>query len=529
VIVKTAALDSYAITSNVATVTEGNTVAFTVTGPNGTLYWTNSGGTTAADFTDGLNEGSFVISGGTGTFTRTLVWDMVTEGAETIGVNIRVNSNVGSIVAAKTISVTDTSITPTYSIASNIAGAYMYETDTVRFTVNTTSILNGYTLYYTIAGNVSAADLATGSLSGSFTINNNQGFVDVRPVSDAADAYETLQLQVRTGSTSGTVVASSSTYSVLEYAAYPSSFTYMILAGGGGGGGYGGGGGGAGGYIYTSSALAAATTFPVTIGGGGSGGTTGATAGSGSPSTFNGMTAVGGGGGGSNWNSPNPANAGASGGSGGGGSGNSNVLNNGASGGSGTGGQGYAGGSGSNQGVGPGVPLGGGGGGAGGSGYNGKQFSNEGGQGGIGATNVMLAAIPYGSYNAGTGPHVVAGSYTGYYVGGGGGGRTASFGAAPNYDPVGGWAIHGGGSGCRLGPNSIADAPGGYGGGGGGGGFGNATNVGGDGQGSYGGPGGSGAVIIGYSGKQVATGGSVVQKNGMTYHIFTSTGNFITL
>lgn len=529
VIVKTAELASYTITSNVATVTEGNTVAFTVTGANGTLYWTNNGGTTGADFTDGLNEGTVVISGGTGTFTRTLVWDMLTEGTETIGMNIRTGSNVGSVVAATTVSVTDSSITPTYNISANIAGSYMYETDTIRFTVNTTSILNGYTLYYTIAGNISAGDLSSGSLSGSFTVNNNQGTVHIQPISDASDPYETLQLQIRTGSTSGTIVASSGTYSVLEYAAYPTSFSYMVLGGGGGGGGYGGGGGGGGGYIFTSSALSAGTNFPVTVGAGGSGGTNGTTGGAGSPSTFNGLTAVGGGGGGSNWNSPTPGPAGASGGSGGGGSGTSNVLNNGGSGGSGTAGQGNSGGSGSNSGTNPGSPLGGGGGGAGGGGYNGNQFYNEGGQGGIGATNTLLAAIPYGSYNAGTGPHVVAGSYTGYYVGGGGGGRTAKFGAAPNYDPVGGWAIHGGGSGCRLGPNSIADAPGGSGGGGGAGGFGNATSAGGDGQGSYGGPGGSGAVIIGYSGKQVATGGSVTQKNGMTYHVFTSSGNFTTL
>jgi hypothetical protein len=136
--------------------------------------------------------------------------------------------------------------------------------------------------------------------------------------------------------------------------------------------------------------------------------------------------------------------------------------------------------------------------------------------------------LPYGSYNSGSGPHVVAGSYIGYYVAGGGGGRTAKFGAAPNYDPEGGWAIHGGGRGCRLGPNAIADAPGGYGGGGGAGGFGNAVNVGGNGQGSDGGPGGSGVVIIRYAGAAVATGGTITTTGGYTYHVFTSSGNFIT-
>ncbi len=525
VIIKTTQLATYILTANTATVSEGGSVAFTVTGPDGLHYWTNDGQTSAADFSDGLNQGTVTITGGTATFTRTLLWDMVTEGAETISINIRTGSATGSIVAATTVSVTDTSITPTYSITSNIAGSYMYETNTVRFTVNTTGIQNGYTLYYTITGNISAADLSSASLSGSFTVNSNQGTVDITPISDAADAFETLQLQVRTVSTAGTVVATSSMYYVLESASYPASFTYMILAGGGGGGGYGGGGGGGGGYIYSSSALSAATTYPVVVGAGGSAGTTGTTAGNGGNSSFNSLTAVGGGGGGNNWNSPSPANAGASGGSGGGGSGATNTLNTGPGGGSGTAGQGYSGGSGSNQGTNPGIPLGGGGGGAGSGGYNGKQFSSEGGQGGVGATNAILTALPYGSYNDGTGPHVVAGSYTGYYVAGGGGGRTASF---NGNGPVGGWAIHGGGRGLFLGPNAIADAPGGYGGGGGGGGFGNAVNAGGDGQGSYGGPGGSGAVIISYPGRQIATGGSITQKNGVTYHVFTSSGSFVT-
>lgn len=91
----------------------------------------------------------------------------------------------------------------------------------------------------------------------------------------------------------------------------------VLLVAGGGAGGYDvGGGGGAGGLVYAPSMSIGPGTYPVTIGAGGAAVSTGsvpATPASGSPSSFNGLTALGGGGGG-NWN----AQPGVAGGSGGG-------------------------------------------------------------------------------------------------------------------------------------------------------------------------------------------------------------------
>ena len=91
----------------------------------------------------------------------------------------------------------------------------------------------------------------------------------------------------------------------------------VLLVGGGGAGGFDvGGGGGAGGLVYAPSMSIGPGTYPVTVGAGGAAPTTSstpATPGNGSPSTFNGLTALGGGGGG-NWQSI----PGAAGGSGGG-------------------------------------------------------------------------------------------------------------------------------------------------------------------------------------------------------------------
>ena len=146
---------------------------------------------------------------------------------------------------------------------------------------------------------------------------------------------------------------------------------YLILAGGGGGGtfvsgsNFGGGGGGAGGYLEsTSTYVIRGRSYDIVVGAGGAKNT------SGSNSSFNGLTAIGGGGGGYN-------SVGSAGGSGGGGGGGNGTFIGGAA----TSGQGNAGGTGV-----AGWPYaGGGGGGANAAGTNGT--SSAPGIGGNGKTS----------------------------------------------------------------------------------------------------------------------------------------------
>jgi len=111
---------------------------------------------------------------------------------------------------------------PTYSITQT--ATTIYETSgagspqSTTFTITTTNVANGTTLYWTCGGgNVSAADFTQNTTSGSFTINNNTGSVTLTARNDGvSDNKETFTLQVRTGSTSGTVVATSSTITINE-------------------------------------------------------------------------------------------------------------------------------------------------------------------------------------------------------------------------------------------------------------------------------------------------------------------------
>jgi hypothetical protein len=102
---------TYNITNSTSSTGEGTIIAFVfmTNSPDGMFYWTNSGTTSASDFSDNSNMGSFSTSGGMGIITRTLVNDAMTEGTETIVFEIRTVSPGGAIVASSTVVINDTS------------------------------------------------------------------------------------------------------------------------------------------------------------------------------------------------------------------------------------------------------------------------------------------------------------------------------------------------------------------------------------------------------------------------------------
>lgn len=185
-----------------------------------------------------------------------------------------------------------------------------------------------------------------------------------------------------------------------------------------------------------------------------------------------GITALGGGNGG--WGSPEQTAG--SGGSGGGGCGY--VYTH--SGGAGFPGQGHAGGTGIWQGFGQ-------AGGGGGGGFAGPGQQSNGNAGGAGGPGIALL---------------------GRAVGGGGGGGYG------NQSPFGGGPGGPGGPGGG-GPGNGVDADANTGGGGGGGLHGSQTS---------GGRGADGIVVVRYVGAQAFTGGAITYENGVTTHVFTSSG-----
>lgn len=106
--------------------------------------------------------------------------------------------------------------TPTYSVSSSTSS--VNEGSSVTFTVTTTNVPSGTTLYWstnTVSGTINTSDFSGASTSGSFTINNNSGSIIRTLANDlTTEGSESFQLQIRTGSTSGTIVATSTTVTI---------------------------------------------------------------------------------------------------------------------------------------------------------------------------------------------------------------------------------------------------------------------------------------------------------------------------
>ena len=202
---------SQTVTVNTANVANGTTLYFTIS-PSG------------QDFNS--TSGSFTINSNTGSFTITTLADQSTEGSETKTISIRTGSASGTVQATQSFTVFDTSTTPaaTFSLATV---SNMNEGATQSVAVTTTNFGSG-TLYWTIDG---SGDFT--AHSGSVAISGNSGSISISSVADqTTEGSETKYLRLRTGSTSGTNVATRS-FTLLDTS---------TAAGGGGSGGSGTGG-----------------------------------------------------------------------------------------------------------------------------------------------------------------------------------------------------------------------------------------------------------------------------------------------
>jgi hypothetical protein len=213
-----------------------NTIGFPV---GTTLYWSNEGTTTAADFTQGINSGTLpltttVLGGvnyGTGTISLNLVNDFLTEFTETVRLRLRTGSTSGTPISVNglsgAINVTDTSIaSQLYSVTSitpNVSA--LAEGQTITFTVVTQNVPNGTYLYWENIGTTSASDFTDGKNSDRFIVNNNIAVI-TRTLRDDAitEGIETVVLQIRADSISGSILRGSITVSINDL----STATYSV-------------------------------------------------------------------------------------------------------------------------------------------------------------------------------------------------------------------------------------------------------------------------------------------------------------
>ena len=206
----------YGVTASSSSINEGTAVTYTITTQyvlDGTvLYWTTSGTTVAADFSDGLTSGSVTMTDGTATVVRTLTSDVLTEGAETIVFELRTVSTSGTIVASTPSgTVNDVSVLTITPSTSSVN-----EGSSVTWTISAVGFGTG-TLYYTNSGTTTGSDFSDGLNSGSIAITADAGTLTKTLLNDlSTEGSETIIIQIRTGSTSGTVVGTSNTVTVAD-------------------------------------------------------------------------------------------------------------------------------------------------------------------------------------------------------------------------------------------------------------------------------------------------------------------------
>lgn len=224
---------SVTVTPSTTTVSEGGSVTFTVAGTNtvnGTYYYTieetggGAGTLTGSDFSTGSLSGTFTITGNSGSIPLTVVRDLTTEGDESFSLFVRSGSITGTVLGSSSIvDITDSSITPAFTVTPTSIG----EGSAGSFTV--ANIGPDGTYFWTILNSTSVnADFST--TSGSFTVSGSTGGIEngtgtfsVTPIKDlSTEGTETFQVQVRSGSTSGTVIITSAGVSITDVSLTPS-------------------------------------------------------------------------------------------------------------------------------------------------------------------------------------------------------------------------------------------------------------------------------------------------------------------
>lgn len=209
---------TYSLATSVGNVNEGESVTVTLTTTNvadGTSVGYTVTGIDSADIGESLT-GSFVVNSNTASKVFTLAADATTEGTETMTISL-----IG-VSETVTVTVNDTSVAPTYTatpVSSTIAEGSVLTVD-----VATTDVPDGTTLYWTVS---QPGEFITST--GSFTITSGAGTFTVTPAEDAlTEGDETFTVSIRTGSTSGTIVDTTSNITITDSSVNPSGTIYNV-------------------------------------------------------------------------------------------------------------------------------------------------------------------------------------------------------------------------------------------------------------------------------------------------------------
>ena len=215
----------YTLTTSSTTPIEGTTAVITLTTvgvPNSTLVYVkaikNDGSTDYMDSSDiGDRWHTLNVQNNSATWNIPITQDFVVDAGESFKVIAMTGGYSGTLVATSPVM---TIQNQPFSVSITPSTTSPTEGDTVNFTVNTTGIPDGATLWWVVQG-LSIYDVNYSSSN--FTINNNTGSFNVVTLQDFnVENAEPFTVQIR-ASAGGQVLATSSTITIAD-----KSFTVNI-------------------------------------------------------------------------------------------------------------------------------------------------------------------------------------------------------------------------------------------------------------------------------------------------------------
>ena len=240
-------LSSITVSQNATAINEGATATITVSHVNypvGTvIYWDTeavTGTLETNEFTDNALTGSFTITtlNSSNNVLRTPTNDNREEGLEVFRIRFYSDSARTQLIgASQNITINDTSL-PQYLIrvqgTNGVDTVTVNEGDTVVFELLTTVLSAGTTVYWsTSSSTMTAADFTDNTLANSVNLETfgayRRALVSRQILTDATtEGTESFQLVFRTGSTTGTIRATSNSVTVNDTSLTP---TYASTGG----------------------------------------------------------------------------------------------------------------------------------------------------------------------------------------------------------------------------------------------------------------------------------------------------------
>ena len=157
------------------------------------------------------------------------VADATTEGTEYWGVNLGTTEGGSDIWNGDVWAIADLSTGPSYDLGSYSSS--VNEGGSFGMVIATTNVPDSTTLYWTVDYNSSSESNDFDSTSGSFVVSSNAGSFSVPVTSDlTTEGSQTFKVQIRTGSTSGTVVGTTTAITINDTSTTPPpSYTWSIV------------------------------------------------------------------------------------------------------------------------------------------------------------------------------------------------------------------------------------------------------------------------------------------------------------